>query len=189
MRILVTIFSLLGIIAGCAPTPSDSSGDTSTSINPQFENNISTLYGAGSTVTGSMESDIVWKDSLGVLQSLDSLRGKIVLLNFWATWCEPCDSEMTALNSISDSLKQNVVVIAVSVDVGSSIFDRVKLFAQTRNMKFQVVIDPPAKTYFNYGGDTYIPISFAIDRNGHIAHKFVGAQRKDQFMYILNQIL
>jgi thiol-disulfide isomerase/thioredoxin len=193
MRYLFIFFCLLIIGAGCSPTPSDSSA-TVIPDTLQFKNNISTLYGNGAKNaadnTGAvLASNIIWKDSLGITQSLDSLRGKIILINFWATWCVPCDAEMPGLDSIAESMKPDVVVIGVSaMDPASSLFQRATLFAQTRGMKFQVITDQASKAYINYGGDGSVPWTFAIDRTGHIAYLFKGAQTKEAFMYILNQI-
>jgi len=192
MRYLLIFFGLLLVAASCAPTPTDSTGGT-TDTTSQYKNNISTLFGAGGkNITDNtgyqVASNIIWKDSLGTLRSLDSLKGKIILLNFWATWCSPCDAEMADLDSISASMAPDVVVIGVSVDKTDSYFEIVRQFAVSRGMKFQVVIDPAAKTYSNYGGNGTIPWTFAIDRTGHIVHKFEGQQTKAQFMDILNQI-
>ncbi len=194
MRYFVLLFGLLLVTASCAPTPTSNTGNTiDTTL--QYKNNISTLYGSGgknvTDNTGKLvASNIIWKDSLGNLHSLNELQGKIVLVNFWATWCVPCDAEMPELEAVSESMNPDVVVIGVSVlDYESSLFERVKLFTETRNMKFQVIVDAASKTYNNYGGiGTQIPWSFAIDRTGHIVYKFVGQQTRTQFMDILNQI-
>ncbi|MDP4221631.1 MAG: TlpA disulfide reductase family protein [Bacteroidota bacterium] len=193
MRLLLSILCVLLIHVGCAPTPTDTpTGNTPDTL--RFQGNISTLYGSGSKIApdGSGQifaSNIIWKDSLGVIQSLDSLRGKIVLLNFWAIWCVPCEAELPGLESISETMGPDIVVIGVSaLDPESSLFDRTKLYAQTRNMKYQIITDQGSKAYQNYDGNGTVPRSFAIDRDGRIVHTFVGQQSKQQFMDILNQI-
>ena len=187
MRYLILIAGLLYISTGCAPTPTDSSTNK-TDTTAQYKNNISTLFGNGGKNKGDTASNIIWKDSLGNLHSLQELRGKIVLLNFWAIWCKACESEMPELRSISETMGPDVIVIGISVDQGDALFERVKQFAETRNMHFQVIIDPFARSYYNYGGDNTIPMSIAIDRDGLVVHKFKGAQTRQSFMDILDQI-
>src|SRR5262245_60631395 len=112
MRFVVAFFLLLLLLTGCAPSATSNSDNTT--VSPKYSNNISTLYGDGGKVTIKQgvkhASDIVWKDSSGVLRHLDSLRGKIIVLNFWATWCKFCLTEMPDLEAVADSLRsQNVV--------------------------------------------------------------------------------
>jgi thiol-disulfide isomerase/thioredoxin len=194
MKFTLAIAFVVLVVHGCSPTISDPPEDNTTDTTRQYKNNISSLYGFASKITKDSStqmfsaSNFSWKDSLGITHQLDELRGKKVLLNFWATWCGPCDLEMPGLNWIADSTHDDIVVIGVSVDNGSLLFDRVKLFAETRKMKFQVVIDPFAKTYSNYGGNGTIPWSFIIDRDGFIVQRFIGSQSRDAFMDVLNQI-
>ena len=192
MQYLLIIFGLLIIGSGCSPTPLDGTTTNSTD-SLQFRNNISSLFGNGGKNakdnTGlDTASNIIWKDSLGTTRSLTDLKGKIVLLNFWAIWCGPCEAEMPDLNSISET---DIVVIAVSaIDPNSSLFQRTILYSETRGLKFQIITDQASKAYINYNGkdNVSIPRSFAINRDGHIVYTFIGQQTKKQFMDILNQI-
>jgi thiol-disulfide isomerase/thioredoxin len=191
MRFFIALFIVvLFFTSGCIPSTEVNPNNNNPDTTLQFKKNISALYGIGTKITGitGPASNIIWKDSLGVIQSLDSLRGKKILLNFWALWCTYCDQELPALKSISETT--DVVVIGVNVlDEQSSLFDRVKFYDSTQAIKFQLVTDPLSKTYINYGGTgTELPWSFAIDRDGNIVQKFRGAQTKDQFMLIMNQI-
>ncbi len=195
MRYLLLFFGLLIIGSGCSPTPSDSS-TANTADSLQFQKNISTLYGnGGKNVKDStglvVASNIIWKDSLGITHSLNDLKGKIVLLNFWAIWCGPCEAEMPDLNSIAQSSGSDIIVIGITaVDPNTSLFERAKLFAESRGLKYQIITDQASKAYINYNGEgnVSIPRSFAVDRDGYIVHTFFGLQTKKQFMDILNQI-
>jgi alkyl hydroperoxide reductase subunit AhpC len=82
-----------------------------------------------------------------------------------------------------------VVVIGVSVDKGSSVFDLVKLYVETYKVKYQVVIDAPAKSYFNFGAHDGLPWSFIIDTDGHIRTTFSGEPTRQQLMDAINQLL
>jgi cytochrome c-type biogenesis protein len=173
------LFLLLGMVvaSGCSTDPKPS---TSTHIDPQYSGNISTLYGYGSDVVNDQMSDIIWKDSLGIQHSLLDLKGSVILLNFWTTWCSYCKEESATLNEIADSLKdEGVRVIGVSVDVGDDIFGKVRQFVSTNNMKYQIVIDPVGYTYLNYGCRSSFPWSFIIDRNGVIKYIYNGFDPSD----------
>ncbi len=195
MNKLFSIILLCFGIVSCAPTQSENTGPQNTTITPKYEKNISTLFGSGGLITNDsqniyQESDIVWKDSLGNKHSLAELKGKIVLLNFWATWCKYCEKEMPDLQSIQDSMgKFDVVVIGVSVDRGDLIYSHVKDYVEFWNVKFQIVIDPPATTYFNYKCSDGLPWTFLIDRDGNIVTKYVGLKTKEQFIEGINTIL
>ncbi len=195
MNKLLSIGLLGCVIISCAPTQTENSDSQTISITPKYENNISTIFGSGSAITKDaqniyQESDIVWKDSLGNKHSLAELNGKIVLINFWATWCTYCDKEMSDLQLLQDSMgKSDVVVIGVSLDRGNTIYDNVKTYVEFRKVKFQIVIDPPATTYFNYLCSGGLPWSFLIDRDGYIVRKYVGQQTKEQFIDDINTIL
>jgi len=192
MRIFIIFFiTVLFYTSGCIPSTESNSNNNNPDTTLRFKNNISALYGTSGKIGSNNlgpAPNIMWKDSLGVTQSLDSLRGKKILLNFWALWCVYCDQELSALESISQTT--DIVVIGVNVlDEESSLFDRVKLYDSTKSIKFQLITDALSKTYINYGGTgTELPWSFAIDRQGNIVYKFVGAQTKDQFMSVMNQI-
>ena len=95
---------------------------------------------------------------------------------------------MPDLNSIAESGSDIVVIGVTAIDPSSLLFERSKLFIETRGLKYQFITDQASKAYVNYGGDGSIPWSFAIDRDGHIVHRFIGQQTKKQFMDILNQI-
>ncbi len=192
MRHLIALFGLLLIAFGCSPTPPDSV-TTNIADSLQFQKNISTLYGSGGKNVKDNSglvaaSNIIWKDSLGNTHSLNGLKGKIVLLNFWAIWCSPCEAEMPDLNSIAESSTDILVIGVSALDPSSLLFQRSKLFIETRGLKYQFITDQASKTYVNYGGDGTIPRSYAIDRDGHIAYTFIGQRTKKQFMDILNQI-
>jgi len=192
MRYIFIILGFLSIIAGCAPVPTETSSYEPDTV-LQYKNNVSALYGRGGKIAKESDgrtkaSNIIWKDSLGNIQSLDSLRGKKILINFLAIWCQYCQYEMPDLESISEN--GDAVVIGVSVlDLYSSLFDRSKLYADsTVHIKFQIVVDPLSKTYVNYGGNGTLPWSFIIDRDGYIVQKFIGQGTKQDFMTVLKQI-
>ena len=104
--------------------------------------------------------------------ALHDLRGKVVVLNFWATWCQPCVQEIPSLASMQSKLKdRGVEVLAVSTDVDSSAYHR---FIKQHNLTFQTVRDPDQKSNELYGTFKF-PETYIIDRRGVVRRKFIGA--------------
>ena len=103
--------------------------------------------------------------------SLNDLRGKIVVLNFWATWCAPCVEEMPSLVQMQQRLKgKGVEVLAVSVDVDESAYRK---FLKDHNIDLLVVRDPEQKGNNLYGTFKF-PETYIIDRGGVLRRKFIG---------------
>lgn len=102
---------------------------------------------------------------------LADYRGKIVLLNFWATWCAPCIAELPSLQAMQQDLPQ-VVVIAVSVDENPDAYHR---FLDQHPLNLLTVEDTGRHVNALYGTSLF-PESYLIDRHGIIQRKFVNAQ-------------
>jgi len=102
--------------------------------------------------------------------SLHDLRGKVVVLNFWATWCPPCVEEMPSLVAMQQTLKDRVTVVAVSIDVDG---DAYRQFIKSHNVALLTVRDASQTSNSLYG--TYrFPETYIIDRAGKIRRKFIG---------------
>jgi thiol-disulfide isomerase/thioredoxin len=98
-------------------------------------------------------------------QALSSFRGKLVLLNFWASWCGPCVSEMPALQRLHDRYKdRGFTVVAVSVDDD---LDAVKEFRQKFGLGFPILVDNDGVTKSSYKS-TGVPESFFVDASGKL---------------------
>jgi peroxiredoxin len=103
---------------------------------------------------------------------LSSYRGKIVLLDFWATWCDPCRVEIPRFVELQNKYgDQGLQIIGVSMDDGP---EPVRDFYQRFKMNFPVVMGN-AKTGELYGGILGLPIAFLIGRDGRISAKHIGA--------------
>jgi len=102
----------------------------------------------------------------------DSLRGKVVLVNFWATWCLPCRAEMPLLQSMADRHRDaGLVVLGLSRDWRP--VDEVRAFLAERDITYPVaVVGGDAERWF--GGLVGYPTSFLLDRNGTIRHEAMG---------------
>jgi thiol-disulfide isomerase/thioredoxin len=102
---------------------------------------------------------------------LASYRGKVVLVNFWATWCGPCVLEMPSLLALHHQMP-NVVILAISVDEDASAYTS---FIARRHIDLITVRDPQEKAANLFHSEVW-PETYVIDRQGMIRRKFVGAQ-------------
>ena len=102
---------------------------------------------------------------------LAALHGKLVLVNFWATWCPPCREEMPSLTRLAQQFEPgSFEVLTVSVDEGWAPVDQ---FLAQPKTPFRVVLDEGAKTSRIYGTSKF-PESYLVDREGKVRLKFVG---------------
>lgn len=123
---------------------------------------------------GALAPNFSLTDGEGKALSLESLRGKVVLLNFWATWCPPCQQEMPGLESLYLKFKdRNFTVLGVSLDEEG--WDPIRKFLQTVPVTFPIVNDAEQKATDVY--QIYrVPETYLIDKEGRIADKIVGPQ-------------
>jgi len=102
--------------------------------------------------------------------SLKDLRGRTVVLNFWATWCPPCVEEMPSLVALQKDVGDKVVILAVSTDVDDNAY---KQFIRDHHIDLLTVRDAANKSNALYG--TYkFPETYIIDKDGKIRRKFIG---------------
>jgi peroxiredoxin len=123
--------------------------------------------------------DFALKDVTGKTVKLSDYRGKVVLLNFWATWCEPCQIEIPWFIEFQKSYKdRDFAVLGISMDDDG--WDSVKPYLEQRKINYRVVIateDLSGK----YGGIENLPTTFVIDRQGRIAAAHVGLVSKSRY--------
>ena len=118
--------------------------------------------------------DFVSENLRGGNTGLADYRGKLVLLNFWATWCMPCRAEMPGMEKLWQRYKeQGFVVAAVSVDEGSR--GRIETFSKLLDLSFPILLDPESKVSDLYKVSN-MPTSFLIDGNGKIISRIVGTE-------------
>jgi cytochrome c biogenesis protein CcmG, thiol:disulfide interchange protein DsbE len=105
--------------------------------------------------------------------ALSDLRGKVVILNFWATWCPPCVDETPSLVALQRQIApKGATVIGIDLDDDPKAYTR---FVQTYGLDFPTYRDPSRKIAEEYGTYMY-PETYIIDRRGRIARKIVGGQ-------------
>ncbi|MEO7166457.1 MAG: TlpA disulfide reductase family protein [Chthoniobacterales bacterium] len=119
------------------------------------------------------------KDVEGKPVKLSDYKGKVILLNFWATWCPPCRDEIPDLIALQQRYApQGLVVIGMSVDRGGA--EMVRRFATKMGINYPVVM-ADQKTAASYGDFSAIPTSFFINRKGEIVGERGGAADEATF--------
>jgi len=109
--------------------------------------------------------------------TLSSLRGRAVVLNFWASWCIPCKEEAPFLDQVWRGHRDRGLVV-VGVDANDFRSDA-RSFMRTYGLTFPVVYDGPGKTLGRYGV-TGFPETFVLDREGRVVDAFIGAVNSDE---------
>ena len=119
---------------------------------------------------------------------LSSLRGRVVLLNFWATWCQPCRAEIPEFNALQRDLEpKGLSVIGVSVspiDTSDSIRDFQKDIRQD-----YTVLRGAEAIGSQFGNGPGLPVTYIIDREGRIRQKFVGPQTRENFEAAIKPVI
>ena len=122
---------------------------------------------------GSVAPDFQLVDTNGTMRSLSAERGKVVLVNFWATWCPPCKAEMPSMEELYQNYSRgNFEIFAINVDDdGPAVMPA--FLAKTPHT-FPILFDTDFQARTLYGVDMF-PETFIVDRNGIISRKIVGA--------------
>jgi len=129
-----------------------------------------------------VQPELSLSDTQGRQHNLSDYRGKIVVLNFWATWCVGCKQEMPIFVDINRKYHdRGVVVLAASVD-DESTKKYVTPFMRSYKMDFPVLLDASADTMHGLGLGDALPSTIFLDAQGNVAGKIVGqAKKKDAF--------
>ncbi|MFQ5427529.1 MAG: TlpA disulfide reductase family protein [Thermodesulfobacteriota bacterium] len=121
---------------------------------------------------GAEAIDFTFPDLEGKNHKLSDMRGNVVFLNVWATWCDPCREEMPSMQYMHEKYKDKPFkVVAVSIDKGSD--DPVKKFAEEYGLTFLILHDRKGSIKNTYK-TTGVPETFIIDQNGIVAEKIWG---------------
>ena len=157
------VVTLSALVAGCG-----SSGGGAAATPDQAS-------ASGPVKAGTMAADFATRDIDGKTVKLSDYLGKqAVLIDFWATYCEPCLAEMPHLRSLYEKRKpQGFVVLAVSMDGPETIAD-VPSFAKRNGMIFPVLLDEDSRIVSMYNPKKSAPLSILIDKTGKVVHVHEG---------------
>ncbi|UCH11344.1 MAG: TlpA family protein disulfide reductase [Fidelibacterota bacterium] len=135
--------------------------------------------------------DFTLRDLDGERVALKSLRGKLVLVNFWATWCPPCRREIPDLNRIHSAYEeQGVVVLGISWDEASS--EQIKNFVRNYKVVYPVLHGTQSELSEigrAYQWEGYLPTTYLVDREGRIQDKHIGGGNERLFLRMIEPYL
>ncbi len=159
--VLVIVSTVALVIAGC-----------SSSAAPQASAPSGTSSPIEGVQVGNLAPDFQLPNLDSGALSLNELRGKPVILNFWATWCRPCVTEMPYLQEIHEEYSdEGLMLLAIDIDENPS---QVEEFLQNNNLSLPVLLDIGGVVAQKYGIQ-YIPTTYFIDGDGVIQEKRIGA--------------
>lgn len=136
---------------------------------------------------GKMAANFTWMGSDGKEHSLEEYQGKVVLINFWGTWCPPCRRELPDLVKLRNELgPKGFEIIGINVNEqapgGGSVIDHVNSFAQKNGLAYPLVIADDEQTLESaYGGIRGVPTTFVVNRKGEIINTMVGGRDEATF--------
>lgn len=131
--------------------------------------------------------DFALKNIDGETVSLSDYKGKIVFINFWATWCGPCRHEVPAFVELQEEYgTDTLVILGISLDQGD--LSVVPTFAKDYNINYEVLYGD-GDVVGKYGGIRSIPTTFVVDREGFIRDGRIGFPGKDYFVQVINHLL
>ncbi len=129
--------------------------------------------------------DFALLDLEGNTHRLSDYRGKVVILDFWATYCPPCKKEIPHFNDLLDEYgDQGLVVLGITLD-GEQ---KARNFLKNFEVKYPVLL-PDGQVVAKFGGVKFIPTTFVITPDGGIAHKYIGYRSKETFLSAIKPYL
>jgi peroxiredoxin len=139
-----------------------------------------TNFVIGKTVAeGRAAPDFTLRDASGNPVTLSALRGQVVLLNFWATWCPPCNAEIPLLGELQERYRASgLIVMGVSMDEEG--WTSVRPWLSARAVNYPMMIGD-SRIAESYGGVKSLPTTFLIARDGRIAKTVTGLFNKDSY--------
>jgi peroxiredoxin len=117
--------------------------------------------------------EVTFTSLTGEKVSMQSLRGKVVMVNFWATSCTTCVKEMPEMVHTYDKYKEkglDFVAVAMSYDPPNYVLN----YAETRKLPFKVALDPQGELAKSFGDVKLTPTTFVIDKNGNVIKRYLG---------------
>ncbi|MCM3567732.1 redoxin domain-containing protein [Neobacillus mesonae] len=136
-----------------------------------------------SLTIGAKAPDFELKTLTGDSVKLSDLKGKKIMLNFWATWCGPCKEEMPAMEEYSNTIDKDTMILAVNIDPQL----KVQEFVDKYKITFPVLLDAEDAVNTSYQVIS-IPTTYFIDSKGVIQNKFVGTMKLEDMKDYMSKL-
>jgi thiol-disulfide isomerase/thioredoxin len=153
-----------------------------------FAPGIDDHQGEGSVAAGDKAPlDFTLKDMNGIEVKLDSFDGKVVLINFWATWCTPCKAEIPDLVAMQAKYNKDLVILGISVDDTA---DQIKPYAAEYQVNYRMLVGNKRLDVQDALGPLgAVPVSILVDRDGYVAKKHTGIFTREQLETEIRSLL
>jgi len=178
MQHLKNIFALVviaGLLTSLGCGSNDEQEPAASAEQEAAQEAASTAFGIGNPAPDFALSDINGNEI-----RLSSLKGKVVIVDFWATWCGPCRTVMPTLQALADTYTDQLVVLAVSLDQDPQ--KAVPPFAKKMGLTFTMLADTRGpQVASQWGGVNRIPTSFLVDAEGVVVHRWQGVHEKAEY--------
>jgi thiol-disulfide isomerase/thioredoxin len=178
LLLMIIVLVGCGVQPAVAPTPA-----IALPANIAGDSRLVEASGRGTLSTGEFAPDFVFSTIDGSTK-LSDLRGKVVIVNFWATWCGPCKQEMPDLQAIADSYGDSVKVVGVNK---LELADVIAPYAEQLDVTFTLVANPSGDISERYGVRN-LPTTFFIRPDGTIGEWKLGALTHQQIVDVIEQI-
>lgn len=174
LLLILVLFTFIGF-EGCSKNDENKTVGESSYV-PQETNQSGDIKGPDFTLTSTEGQEI----------KLSDYKGKIIVLDFWATWCPPCRKGIPDLISIQKEYPEDVVILGISLDTQTKA--DVVPFMKKIGINYPVVYGNMEVTQL-YGGVDAIPTSFIIDQKGNIVAQHVGLVAKSEYTNKIKKLL
>jgi len=184
VAIAATALALLGISIPFVWQPHAESGPAATlvaDVTPATSHETPVSADATACMANAKPAnlDFTFKDLDGKDVTLSSFKGKVVLLNFWATWCGPCKAEIPGFVELQEQYKKDLVIVGFSVDDTA---EKARAFATEYKVNYPILLGEGREELQDaYGPIWGIPASFLISRDGIVCRKHMGIAPKAVF--------
>jgi len=199
--VLISAFALIGCGKGKETTdkkqetPKTEAKNNPTETKTESAGSLSNLFkitGVEKSAGKKIAPNFSWEEN-GKKTSLADLKGKVVLVNFWATWCGPCIKEMPALSAISQELKdKNFKMIGVNV-FQQPTAKKIEEFLTTNPVSYTILDgnDEVVSAFAQADGKEMdaVPTTFILDKEGKIVETLVGGRDKASFLQLIEKYL
>jgi thiol-disulfide isomerase/thioredoxin len=146
------------------------------------------LFGPSALAQTDTPPQLDLQDLKGGHHKLEDYKGKIVLLNFWATWCVPCAAEMPLLEQMQNRYKDKIVIIAASIDDPAD-YNKLESFLHKHKAgDLTLMVGPTLDTLSDFGMGSALPDTLFYDADGKLVGKSVGALKRADLEHRLAQM-